>query len=77
MLTQELGVFGLPGYTLRGVYREIQENRGITAYRYVIAARITQGHQEWETSTPEERVKIVDTYRAVKDHPMLKRKSYF
>jgi hypothetical protein len=75
-VNSELGVFGLPGYTLRGVYREIQEHRGITTYSYVIAARITQGHQEWETSTPEERLKIIENYRAVKDHPKLKRRSY-
>jgi hypothetical protein len=75
-VNSELGVFGLPGYTLKGVYREIQEHRGVTTYSYVIAARITQGHQEWETSTPEERVKIIENYRAIKDHPKLKRRGY-
>lgn len=75
-VNSELGVLGLPGYMLKGVYREIQQHRGVTTYSYVIAARITQGHQEWEASTLEERLKIIENYRAIKDHPKLKRRGH-
>ncbi|KFZ01301.1 hypothetical protein V500_00816 [Pseudogymnoascus sp. VKM F-4518 (FW-2643)] len=66
-------VFGLVGYTLHGIYREIQEHMGEKTHRYAIAGRITEGHQDWEMSTLEERRQIIDRYNMVKDNPLFKK----
>ena len=62
-------IFGLGGYTFKGIYRELQNHMGSTTQSYIIAARITQGHLDWDESTPEERQMIIDNYNAIKDDP--------
>jgi hypothetical protein len=42
---------------------------GSTTQSYIIAARITQGHLDWDDSTPEERQMIIDNYNKIKDSP--------
>jgi len=42
---------------------------GSTTQSYIIAARITQGHLDWDESTPEERQMIIDNYHKIKDDP--------
>ncbi|OBT99139.1 hypothetical protein VE01_02267 [Pseudogymnoascus verrucosus] len=69
-------IFGLGGYTLQGIYREIQEHMGEQMHRYAVAARITQGHEDWETSTPEERRHIIDNYNMIKNDPLLKKREH-
>ena len=44
---------------------------GSSTQSYIIASRITQGHLDWDESTPEERQMIIDNYRKIKDDPQL------
>jgi hypothetical protein len=44
---------------------------GSTTQSYIIASRITQGHIDWDESTPEERQMIIDNYRKIKDDPQM------
>lgn len=46
---------------------------GATTHAYIIAARITQGHEQWETSTPAERQSIIDNYMKIKDDPLMQK----
>lgn len=69
-----IGIFGLGGFFFKGIYREIQQHMGETTHSYIIAARITEGHNDWETSTPEERNQLIKNYLLIKDDPMFKRK---
>lgn len=64
-----IAIFGLGGYTFKGIYRELQKHMGSTTQSYIIAARITQGHLDWDESTPEERQMIIDNYIKIKDDP--------
>ena len=64
-------IFGLGGYTFKGIYRELQKHMGSTTQSYIIAARITQGHLDWDESTPEERQMIIDNYNKIKDDPKM------
>ncbi|KAI7493391.1 UDP-Glycosyltransferase/glycogen phosphorylase [Hortaea werneckii] len=52
-------IFGLPGYTMKGMYKEMQRMFGSSVQNYIIAARTAQGFDEWRASTPEERGDIV------------------
>ena len=40
---------------------------GHSEQSYIIASRITQGHADWDASTPAERLEIVEKYRKVKE----------
>lgn len=59
-------IWGLPGYTFKGIYMEITKHFGSSTQNYIIAARTAQGYDEWKTSSPEERDKIVATWKSSK-----------
>jgi UDP:flavonoid glycosyltransferase YjiC (YdhE family) len=65
ILKPAAGIWGLPGYTFKGIYAEIQKHFGHSAQNYIIAARTAQGYEEWKESTPEERVQIVNTWKSI------------
>ncbi|KAK6383613.1 hypothetical protein LTS17_002905 [Exophiala oligosperma] len=65
------GIWGLPGYTAKGIYAEVAKHFGSSVQNYIIAARTAQGFDEWKNSTPEERESIV---RAWKDGKLETRK---
>ncbi|TKA33339.1 hypothetical protein B0A50_00892 [Salinomyces thailandicus] len=52
-------VFGIPGYAMKGVYKEIQKQFGSSVQNYIIAGRTAQGFDEWQSSLPEERADVV------------------
>ena len=54
-----LAIWGLPGYTFKGIYKELQKHLGSSVQNYIIAARTTQGYEEWRLSTHEERLEVV------------------
>jgi UDP:flavonoid glycosyltransferase YjiC (YdhE family) len=56
-------IFGIPGYTMKGVYKEMQKQFGSSVQNYIIAARTAQGYDEWQASTPEERARIVQRWK--------------
>ncbi|TKA80691.1 hypothetical protein B0A55_03687 [Friedmanniomyces simplex] len=58
-------IFGIPGYTMKGVYKEMQKQFGSSVQNYIIAARTAQGYDEWQASTVEEREEVVARWRAL------------
>ena len=46
---------------------------GATTHSFIIASRITQGHEDWETSTAEERQSIISNYLKIKDDPKMQK----
>ena len=60
------GIWGLPGYTFKGLYGQISKAFGSSTQNYIIAARTAQGFEEWKTSTPEERAEIVSAWKSTK-----------
>ncbi|ETN42819.1 uncharacterized protein HMPREF1541_01977 [Cyphellophora europaea CBS 101466] len=60
------GIWGLPGYTAKGVYAEIAKHFGSSVQNYIIAARTAQGYEEWKNSTPESRADIVAAWKSSK-----------
>ena len=57
--------WGLPGYTFKGIYKEIHKHLGASVQNYIIAARTTQGFQDWNASTKEERHDVISRWQAV------------
>ena len=55
----DAAIWGLPGYTFQGIYKELQKSSGSNVQNYIIAARTAQGYEDWRSSTQEERLDIV------------------
>lgn len=60
------GIWGLPGYTAKGIYAEISKHFGSSVQNYIIAARTAQGFEDWKSSSPEERAQIVNAWKSTK-----------
>lgn len=65
LLTLFPAFFGLPAYTFKGIYKELQKHHGATVQNYIIAARTAQGFDEWNHSSQEERVNAVRQWQAI------------
>ena len=59
-------VFALPGYTFKGIYREIRKNSGPSVDGYIVAARTVQGYEEVRDSSPQERDQVVNDYKELR-----------
>jgi len=66
-------IFGIPGYTMKGVYKEMQKQFGSSVQNYIIAARTAQGFDDWQHSTPKERVDVVQRWTELQNHLKKKR----
>mgnify|MGYP000870233568 CR=1 FL=1 len=54
-----LGVWGLTGYTVNGIYKQLRKWFGENVENYIIASRCAQGAEECSRSTAEERADIL------------------
>ena len=55
----------MPGYTFKGIYKEIQSHLGSSTQNYIVAARTAQGYDDWHNSTREERLDVVSKWQAI------------
>lgn len=60
------GIWGLPGYTAKGIYASLRSMFGSSVHNYVIAARTAQGYEEWKDSTAEQRLQIIAGWKSTK-----------
>ncbi|EME46412.1 glycosyltransferase family 1 protein [Dothistroma septosporum NZE10] len=51
--------FAIPGYTMKGIYKEVQKQFGSSVQNYIIAARTAQGFDEYERATIEEKRDVI------------------
>ncbi|TID26462.1 Glutathione reductase [Venturia nashicola] len=61
------GIYGLPGYAMKGFYKEIQRHFGASANNYIIAARTAQGWEAWLQTDKDTQTEIVHRYLQVVD----------
>lgn len=59
-------IWGLPGYSFKGIYMELTKHFGSSTQNYIIAARTAQGYEEWKASSTEEQNKIVAAWKSSK-----------
>lgn len=65
--------FGIPGHTMKGVYKEMQKLFGSSVQNYIIAARTAQGFEEYQKSSPEERRDVVMRWQVLQKNLKKKR----
>lgn len=57
-------IWGLPGYTFKGIYMELTRHFGSSTQNYIIAARTAQGFDELNSSTNDEQQKIIKVWKS-------------
>ena len=55
----EKAIWGLPGYTFMGIYKELQKYCGSSVQNYIAAARTVQGYEDWKASDKIERLGVI------------------
>ena len=63
--TYHIAIWGLPGYTFKGIYKELQKHLGSSVQNYIVAARTAQGYEEWHTASQEERLDVVGRWQSI------------
>lgn len=58
-------IWGLPGYTFKGIYKELQKHFGSSVQNYIIAGRTAQGFEDLKHSTHAERMDVVLKWRTI------------
>lgn len=48
-----------------GVYKELQKHFGSSTQNYIIAARTTQGYEDWKSSSQDDRLDVVARWHSV------------
>jgi len=59
--------WSIPGYTMKGIYKELQAFSGSSIQNYIIAARTSQGYADWHASHPQERADIIERWISLRD----------
>lgn len=67
------GIYGLPGFAMKGVYQEIQKRYGSSVNNYIIASRTAQGYAELAQTTREQRKEVATKYLEVQYEEQKKR----
>lgn len=55
----------MPGYTFKGIYKELQKHLGSSVQNYIVAARTAQGYEDWHNSSRDERLDVVSRWQAI------------
>ena len=61
----QTGLAGVVGLTFKGIYEEIQKKRSRTVDNHIQAMLMMQGYNEAKDLTAEERVSILERWKAV------------
>ncbi|KAK5070166.1 hypothetical protein LTR64_002003 [Lithohypha guttulata] len=59
-------IWGLPGYSFKGIYMELTKHFGSSTQNYIIAARTAQGYDEWKVSSAGDRERIIAAWKGSK-----------
>lgn len=59
-------IWGIPAYTSRGIYKELQKLFGPGVENYIIAARTAQGYEAYALASDAERAAIVTHWKELK-----------
>jgi hypothetical protein len=60
------GAFSVPAYAMKGLYQEMQKEKGNAVQNYVIAARISQGYEEATVMSADERADIIKRFKCIR-----------
>jgi uncharacterized protein (DUF1330 family) len=62
------GAFGILGYVMKGVHKEVQKVFGSNVQNYIIASRTAQGYEEWLQSSDAEKKDVIARWKLIQKH---------
>ena len=65
MLTYHVAIFGVPGYTLKGLEKELDKHRLTKLKAELLLIRVRQGMDDFRHATPAEKDEVVNRWKAV------------
>ncbi|KAK4626648.1 Sterol 3-beta-glucosyltransferase UGT80A2 [Fulvia fulva] len=65
--------FAIPGYTMKGIYKEVQKQFGSSVQNYIMAARTAQGFDEYHRASIEEKQDIIMRWKVLQKNLKKKR----
>jgi UDP:flavonoid glycosyltransferase YjiC (YdhE family) len=68
-------LFGIPGYMMKGVHKEVQKLFGSSVQNYIIASRTAQGYEEWLQSSDAEKQDVIVRWKLIQKYLKKKRTS--
>ena len=66
-------LFGIPGYIMKGVHKEVQKLFGSNVQNYIIASRAAQGYEEWLQSSDAEKQDVIVRWKLIQKYLKKKR----
>ena len=61
-------LFGIPGYIMKGVHKEVQKLFGSNVQNYIIASRTAQGYEEWLQSSDAEKQDVIIRWKLIQKY---------
>ncbi|KAF2483580.1 hypothetical protein BDY17DRAFT_251074 [Neohortaea acidophila] len=65
VLKPSAAFWAIPGYTMKGVYKELKLQSGSSVQNYIIASRTAQGWDEWSRCPEDKRAIIVQRWKGM------------
>ncbi|WPG99033.1 Hypothetical protein R9X50_00183800 [Acrodontium crateriforme] len=62
------GTFGILGYTLKGMQKEVQKLFSSNVQSYIIASRTAQGYEEWLLSSDAEKQDVITRWKLIQKY---------
>ena len=66
-------LFGIPGYIMKGIHKEVQKLFGSNVQNYIIASRAAQGYEEWLQSSDAEKEDVIVRWKLIQKYLKKKR----
>ncbi|KAJ9161910.1 Glycosyltransferase family 1 protein [Coniochaeta hoffmannii] len=66
-------IWGVPGYVMKGVHKEVQKLFGSNVQNYIIASRTAQGYEEWLQSSDAEKQDVIVRWKLIQKYLKKKR----
>ncbi|KAH8821983.1 putative glucosyl/glucuronosyl transferase [Xylogone sp. PMI_703] len=66
-------LFGIPGYFMKGVHKEVQKLFGSNVQDYIVASRVAQGYEEWLQSSDAAKQDVIVRWKLIQKYLKKKR----
>jgi UDP:flavonoid glycosyltransferase YjiC (YdhE family) len=60
--------FGILGYTMKGIHKEVQRIPGSGVQTYIMASRLAQGEEEWRQSSAAEKQEVIAGWKVIQKY---------
>ncbi|KAM0554830.1 hypothetical protein ACHAPJ_006563 [Fusarium lateritium] len=73
LIKPNAALWSISAYLMKGVNKEVQKIFGSTVQNYIVASRVTQGHEEWMESSDAEKEDVIVRWKLIQKY--LKKKA--